>query len=357
MTDIFEQVKEKLSLFEGMYDVVRIVSPVDKKNITLTDCEKSTMNGTCYEYWKKNTFCSNCISMRAYSERDTFTKIEYCDNKVILTTATPLNIDNTTYIVEILKDISKDGRVFDYKANHEVSVSDVISELNNAAIMDELTGIYNRRYINERLPVDINNSIIDGSSLSLIMVDIDHLKEINDKYGHTIGDKIIRELAQLICVSIRKNTDWVGRFEGDKLLVVLNDSDMKNATNVAKKLRKIVSNNVFVFDDISMKVTSSLGVYCTENEEFDIEKIIAKVEEKLCQAKGNERNISYIENISIQQDIPLFSLNRKIEELRDTLNEICITTEKDNNRELRLNISEYLDELIVEYMKKKMSLQ
>lgn len=352
MTDVFKQVKEKLSFFEGMYDIVRVVNPIDKKTINLTSDESPIMNGMCYECWGKNSFCSNCITMRAYSEQDTFVKIEYNNDKVFLITATPVNIENTTYIVEILKDISKNAKICDDKSNLELNISDLINKLNESSIRDGLTGIYNRRYINERLPVDINDSIVKEKPVSLIMADIDDLKEINDKYGHVIGDKVIISLTQLINDSIRKSSDWVSRYGGDEFLIVLNDVGLDDAYKVAEKIRNEFNSNVFKVDNNIIKVTASFGVYGTESKEFDVEKIIGNVDTNLYKAKINGKNLTYAENNLKLKEVQLSILERRIDDLRDTLNEICISTDEENANEFKLNISKYLDELIVDYIKK-----
>ncbi|MBC8062098.1 MAG: GGDEF domain-containing protein [Clostridiaceae bacterium] len=290
--------------------------------------------------------------MRAYSEQDTFVKIEYNNDKVFLITATPVNIENTTYIVEILKDISKNAKICDDKSNLELNISDLINKLNESSIRDGLTGIYNRRYINERLPVDINDSIVKEKPVSLIMADIDDLKEINDKYGHVIGDKVIISLTQLINDSIRKSSDWVSRYGGDEFLIVLNDVGLDDAYKVAEKIRNEFNSNVFKVDNNIIKVTASFGVYGTESKEFDVEKIIGNVDTNLYKAKINGKNLTYAENNLKLKEVQLSILERRIDDLRDTLNEICISTDEENANEFKLNISKYLDELIVDYIKK-----
>ena len=189
--DVINQVEERLSIFKNFYDVIRIVDPGKKETTVIKDNEIQQLKGTCYALWRKDTFCENCISMRAYLNNDTFVKIEYDKEKIVLITATPVEIEGEIYIVEILKDITKNGSALHKLTESSYSVEEMISTMNEKVVKDELTGLYNRRYINERLPVDINCSKARNMPLSVIMADIDFFKKINDKYGHVIGDKIL----------------------------------------------------------------------------------------------------------------------------------------------------------------------
>ena len=80
---LLEQVKERLFMFKNLYDVIRIVDPVKKKNIIVID-EKKELSGECYATWNKGAFCENCIAMRAYINHNTFIKIEYVKEKIII---------------------------------------------------------------------------------------------------------------------------------------------------------------------------------------------------------------------------------------------------------------------------------
>lgn len=216
---------------------------------------------------------------------------------------------------------------------------------------DELTGLYNRRYINERLAIDINNSNINGQSLSIIMADIDCLKNVNDKYGHVVGDRIIRDFSKRLKNTIRMDMDWVGRYGSDEFLIVLNNTELENAYRVAERVRKRIAGTLFGYEDINIKVTSSFGVYCTKNGKSDIENILTEVDKNLHEAKKKGGNRTIIDNDIKMNEIQLSILNKEIQDLRESLNEVCVTTDETVSSEQRLNMSELLDKLIVEYMK------
>lgn len=285
--DIVEQIEERLSFFKNIYDFVRIVDPVENKAMVIKDNDKEITEGFCYDFWKKDAKCENCISIRAYLENDTFVKMEYVDGKAFLITAVPVEFNGKLYIAEILKDISTNGTIVN---TNDKKVADLIDELNDKVIKDDLTKIYNRRYINEKLPVDISKSLFENKPLSIIMCDIDYFKNINDKYGHVIGDKVLHDFAQLISKNIRKETDWVGRYGGEEFLIVLNNSISKNAYNVAEKIRKLLEKTTLSYDSISFNITASFGVKENTDSNKDAEELIKMADSNLYRAKSEGRN-------------------------------------------------------------------
>jgi two-component system, cell cycle response regulator len=358
--DLIDQVKERLSIFKNFYDIIRIVDPVKKKTTIIIDNKIQELDETCYALWKKDMFCKNCISMRAYINNDTFIKIECDKEKIILITATPIEIDGNVFIAEILKDITQNGSVLHKLTEGSNFVEELISSINEKAIKDDLTGLYNRRYINERLPIDINYNKINKLPLSVIMADIDCFKKVNDMYGHVNGDKILIDFSNLILKSIKNNIDWVGRYGGEEFIIVLNGTELKNAYTVAEKIRKQLENTTFNYDGININITASFGIYCITDYDMETSELLSKVDKSLYDAKRSGRNtivmsqgdVNGVSAIDVYNKyIKLSNLSDKINELRVVLNEICSTLDAGETNPDRLIISKCLDELIVEYMK------
>lgn len=291
--EVIEEIEDMLSGFKNLYDSIRVVYPFNKEVLLNEESTNQSINKNCYCLWDKDTFCENCISMRAYLENDTFVKLEYLNDQVYLIIATPLLIRGNRYIVEIIKNISKTGYMQNIKIGSLEGQQSLIYQMNEKIIKDELTDIYNRRYIDERLPVDINNSAYIGEPLSVIMADIDFFKKVNDQYGHVIGDKVLKEFAKLIKKSIR-NTDWVGRYGGEEFLIVLNNTNNKEAYEKSEELRKLVEKNEFCFDNLTIKITASFGVYSINNIRLDSENLISNVDKNLYKAKKSGRNKTII---------------------------------------------------------------
>jgi len=323
-----------------MYDIIRIIDPISKSHMIIKNNQIKKIKGTCYDFWKRSVSCNNCISMKAYTKKNTFVKIEYYGNKVIFVTAAPIFIDESMYVIEMIKDISENGRIFDN--NHDFNVCTMKEKI----IMDGMTGVYNRTYIDEKLPADVNNSIINGSQLSLIIIHIENFKDVNDKYGYVVGVKIIKDFAKLISNSIRKNSDWVGMYDSDEILIVLNNTNKGNAFKVSENIKNLLKDMPFQYNDINIKITSNFGLYSLEENKIIIEEILTEVDMELY-----ETNRQISKDFIKMNDNSLLILNSKIDKIKDILNEMCLSSDEIIEDKQKIKISQYLDGLIVAYMK------
>lgn len=341
MNGLYEKVKEKLSLIENMYDMIRIIDPVNKSAINTKNNDNKKLTGKCYNNFNRGEMCSNCISMRAYIENDIVIKMEYISDKVILIVATPVNIDEDIYIVEIIKDISLPNNKL---SNPNYNVRAMIHNMNEKIIRDDLTGAYNRTYIEARLPVDLNNSVINKYLLTVIMVSINCFENLTDEYGQEIVKKVLKDFSNLIGYSVSQNSYWIGRYSSDKFIIVLNNTNKEEACKILEQIRNLLEEISVGYYDKSIKLKPSFSIYSSENEINDIENILIELEKNIFEEKQKR-----IEEINKKNK--LSRLNYRIQELRDVLNEMCISSDKTLDYKQTLKVSQDLDKLIVEYMK------
>jgi diguanylate cyclase (GGDEF)-like protein/PAS domain S-box-containing protein len=162
-------------------------------------------------------------------------------------------------------------------------------ELRYLATRDSLTGCLNRRAAFERFDHMLDIAAKDGSSLSCIMADIDHFKEVNDRYGHTAGDKVIQFVAKILHKSV-ESTDIVARYGGEEFCVIMPGLGADEARQRAENIRREVQERFVEKFSSSRKLTISLGVATyTEDLESPIE-FINRADEALYLSKGNGRN-------------------------------------------------------------------
>ncbi|MDP3387321.1 MAG: GGDEF domain-containing protein [Eubacteriales bacterium] len=290
----FEALIKQLTTFEKMYEQTRVVDPISKKEIYVKGKYEETRTETlesCYDIWGTGETCKNCISMRAYNENETFIKIETSPDKIIMVTAIPVKIGERIVVVELLKNVTQSMILGEIKLIEGLEIKKLLDQANVAVVTDELTQIYNKRYIIERLPVDIAIAQLENQPLSLLMADIDHFKEINDTYGHLAGDRILKEFAQILKKNTRQGKDWVARFGGEEFIVCLTGTDKEIAWTVAERMRKSIEDNVFNYDGEKIKLTSSFGLHTLGLEELiDYEMLIQTTDKKLYEAKNTGRN-------------------------------------------------------------------
>ena len=161
--------------------------------------------------------------------------------------------------------------------------------LQNQASRDPLTSIYNRRYFEEEVKKQITKLKKAKTPFSVLMIDADHFKKVNDNYGHKIGDKVLIELAAKIEKDLR-DQDIVARYGGEEFVVFLPESTSEQAQKVAERLRESISHIVVRTDDNQeVRFTVSVGV-TSSNISENIETLIKTADEALYKAKQNGRN-------------------------------------------------------------------
>jgi diguanylate cyclase (GGDEF)-like protein len=177
-----------------------------------------------------------------------------------------------------------------YQMISSMKHSQVVSSMKDMAIYDTLTRVYNRSHLNQVLEEEYRNSCASKQPLSIIMVDIDHFKAVNDRYGHDEGDRALIHVASLLQASLRKH-DIVARFGGEEFLVVLPRALMKDAVVIAERIRRSVEATPLPGGGREINLTISLGVAAIpavwpESKE----ELIKCADTALYEAKGKGRN-------------------------------------------------------------------
>lgn len=288
-----EQVAKSLRIFEKTFESIRLVDPVKKNVVTLFNGALKDMELNCYSFWGKDESCDNCVSLRAYVENQTYVKIEYSANKVFMVTAIPIELDNRRIAVELIKDATN-NLIFETKGLPDTERSEIhaiIDSMNNLTMRDALTGLYNRRFINEKLPIDLVGAALSEKHISVIMADIDHFKNVNDTYGHLTGDCILKAFANVLTSCLRRDSDWVSRFGGEEFIVCLPGADVAKVCELAERMRRTTEQTEFQCGEHTLRITASFGVCSIMPREGDsAETMIDAADKKLYLAKNNGRN-------------------------------------------------------------------
>lgn len=162
-------------------------------------------------------------------------------------------------------------------------------EIYRLVTTDGLTGLSNRRAFTETLLREFGRSLRYSRPLSVVILDIDHFKSLNDTHGHLAGDAVLRQLGHLLRSNLRRE-DFVGRLGGEEFAVLLPEIDLVNARLVADKLRRLAASHTFAYEGISMRFTVSAGVATREESDRDPEELIRRADQHLYNAKRTGRD-------------------------------------------------------------------
>jgi diguanylate cyclase (GGDEF)-like protein len=178
-------------------------------------------------------------------------------------------------------------------AINQVSLHQKMVEL---AITDDLTKLFNTRYLERTLDMEVSRCDRYNTSLSLIFMDVDYFKNVNDRYGHIIGSKLLVEVGQLLLTKLRA-VDIVARYGGDEFVIVLPQTNLKYATQIAERMRKTIAETTFLKEQgYNIKVTASFGLAAYPEKAQSKEELLKLADEAMYRVKYHTRNGVYAIN-------------------------------------------------------------
>lgn len=273
-----QQAEEEAKMLEKVFDVVRFLEG-DFFEQMQDDPRIGVKIGMCqcYDFWKKNKPCENCISMKAYAEKKQKTKLEFLDADVFLVISRYLEIDDEACVMELVKHLENDTLI---DTDGRDKLVGKLKGYQDKLYIDPVTGVYNRRYFED----EIRNM---QNSAGVAMIDLDDFKLYNDIYGHDMGDQVLCIVADVIKNCIRK-TDKLIRYGGDEFLLIL--SDMVRGTLRGKLLQiQEAIENATIPNCPRLKLTASIGGVISEDGQID--EAIAKADQLMYKAKDHKAQV------------------------------------------------------------------
>jgi diguanylate cyclase (GGDEF)-like protein len=179
-------------------------------------------------------------------------------------------------------------------------LADSIIQLSHLGLKDQLTGLPNRRTLDGRLDLEWSRAMREKTSLSLLMIDVDHFKRYNDTYGHQQGDIVLQTVAKALTIPLKRGLDLAARWGGEEFVVLLPNTSAEGAMLIAERIRAEIEKTeiMSITGDATQKVTISIGVNTQiPSPDNSIVSLIAKADEALYLAKKEGRNrVSLYEN-------------------------------------------------------------
>jgi diguanylate cyclase (GGDEF)-like protein len=174
--------------------------------------------------------------------------------------------------------------------HHSARLEEALREQEQLAVMDSLTGLYNRRFLDAELKLELGRSERSKVPVGVLLCDLDHFKQINDKYGHLVGDIVLREVARRLLNAVR-NGDLVARYGGEEFVVLLPDSGREKLKEIGERCRRAFEEASFQLPHGGeMRVTISIGGACWPEDANTPRELIGAADTALYQAKAEGRN-------------------------------------------------------------------
>ena len=176
----------------------------------------------------------------------------------------------------------------------EQALKTELEERRRQSLSDPLTGAHNRRYFDQHLPRDFKRAQRGGGPLSLLMLDIDHFKRINDRVGHAAGDAVLQEVVRRIAVCLPRETDWCARVGGEEFVVVLGNTPLAGAAQVAERIRETIAGIPVPTPAGPIATTASVGVVefqpSANHDSVSVESLMHELDANMYTSKLNGRN-------------------------------------------------------------------
>jgi len=163
-------------------------------------------------------------------------------------------------------------------------------KLSHDANTDPHTKCYNKGYFNKNLDIEVKKSKVTGDPLSLIIMDLDHFKHLNDTYGHDAGDYVLKELADLIRGGGIRTIDIFARYGGEEFVILLPKTNIKKSYEIAERIRKLIEEHPFIYDNDELPVTASIGIADYRQGVLTGTDLFRRADNAVYQAKNGGRN-------------------------------------------------------------------
>ncbi len=295
------ELKSLVNSLCAQFDLVRVVDPAAAHEV---DVSRSDEAGLCYlpdhcfSMWQTRMHsCLNCVSQRAIRDGERQCKFEFIDEEIYYIIASPLAVDEHVLALELICRVGAEALLQSYRGDE---LLERIAGYNEQFRLDECTGLYNRRFLELRLKEQLAQNRAAGKPITLALVDVDRFGQINEQYGHAMGDKLLITLGQVLtgCISQRRG-DFVVRLGGDEFGLVFDDIPQELLEQRVHKFMGHV--NTLRVDGLpDLRLTLSVGCYRSTAQDT-VESMLSEADRRLYRAKELGRNRAVFNDDDVEE--------------------------------------------------------
>jgi len=288
LNTIFDSFHDPFSIVDREFRFIRFNDTYAR---TRNKLSKDLFGKKCYEVLHNRTaICDDCVVEKTFRSKDPCAKeklVTLPDGLTawfeILTYPIFDQQKNVSHVVEYTRDIT-------FRKKEEEEKEALIKTLNHLSTTDSLTGLLNRRALNDMLQHEIERASRYEKDLSMIICDVDLFKHINDTYGHTTGDRALTAVSEVLRQALRKS-DILGRYGGDEFMIILPETSLTGAQSLAEKVRAAVEGlNLELPGNKRIGLTISIGVASCCMTEDNLDTLVSLADAALYRSKESGRN-------------------------------------------------------------------
>lgn len=257
------EVEAFIELLSDGENIVRLVDPLSE---FLVNTDGTLQIGNiCRTVWGRPHRCENCSSLRALQTKDVLYKMEFCDDRIYWIISRYINVEGHDCILEFVADTT-DSIIIEGGSADEIS--NIIDGYNHQVIYDSLTGVFNRNYLDTIFIPTVGFRRANNMPIHLAMVDLDQFKDINDSYGHAVGDKLLTDIGgfwQARFDSRKKNSERLTvRYGGDEMLVICCEGSYEDFKKEIEDGYTQMRKSCYIDENMTLPFTLSFGTSSTE---------------------------------------------------------------------------------------------
>jgi diguanylate cyclase (GGDEF)-like protein len=245
------------------------------------------------EFLKSNLLPLNKIELKSSQER----LVQFFENEINIKSPGIIALEIRDHLIGVLvyekpASLLHEGilTIFSRQAALTIENAKLFAKVEEMALKDTLTGLYNRRYFQQILDYELNRAKRYHQPISLIFLDVDHFKKINDTYGHSVGDQFLKQIANKFS-SLFRTTDLAARYAGDEFVAILPATDREGSNILAKRILEVLSQHQILVRGTKLQVSVSIGVATYENfENIGSMGLVARADKAMYEAKAQGRN-------------------------------------------------------------------